>query len=318
MRSHISSQHPRPPNYLSGGRPDDPLLLREWLLVLRGDGKSPRTIEGYSDSVRQLASFLQRGGHPSVTETTAEHLREWLNELRARGNKPATVNTRYRAANAFYNWLLREGEVGANPLAFIEPPRVPEAIQPYYTPDEIQAVLKSLRSRRLRGVDAARTKALVLVLFDTGLRATEACSLEISDINWDAQTIAVRIAKGGDQRIVSLGLASTRATISYLRVRGADSRWLFATLDGERLTKNALKLALRRAFEAAGLPFKGVHSFRRSSGIAYLRQGGQAEDLRVLMGWRSPEMVRRYVKAAEIERATAAHKRFSPADHLDQ
>ena len=80
--------------------------------------------------------------------------------------------------------------------------------------------------------------------------------------------------------------------------------------------ENSQPLSLKRAFESAGIEFKGIHSFRRASGIEYLRQGGQAEDLRVLMGWRSPEMIRRYVKAAEIERATAAHKKFSPADNL--
>ena len=58
MRSDISSQHSRPPNYLIAGRETDPLLLKEWVLVLRGDGKSPLTIEGYTDSLRQLASFL--------------------------------------------------------------------------------------------------------------------------------------------------------------------------------------------------------------------------------------------------------------------
>jgi site-specific recombinase XerD len=286
-------------------------------LVLRGDGKSPRTIEGYADSVRQLALFLEQGGFPSLTQATAEHIREWFNSLRRRGNKPATVNTRYRGVYAFYKWLRTEGEVRENPLQRIEPPNVPETVQPYYTPEELQLVLKSLRSRRLRGLDAARTRAILLALFDTGLRASELCALRLEDVNWDTQTITVRETKGGNQRVVSLGTAAMRSLMSYLRLRQADSPWLFAALEGGRLTRNALKLALRRAFEAAGVEFKGIHAFRRASGVAYLRQGGQAEDLRVLMGWRSPEMVRRYVRAAEVERATAAHKRFSPADHLD-
>ena len=115
MRSDVSSQHHRPPNYLIGGRHDDPLLLKEWALVLRGDGKSPRTIEGYSDSVRQLAAFLERGGFPPLTEATAEHVREWLNELRNRGNKAATVNTRYRGVHAFYKWLVEEGRGSGEP-----------------------------------------------------------------------------------------------------------------------------------------------------------------------------------------------------------
>jgi len=316
VRSVISSQHHRPPNYLISGGHEDPLLLKEWILVLRGDGKSPRTIEGYADSVRQLAVFLRRGEFPSLTEATAEHLREWLNDLRNRGNRAATVNTRYRGVHAFYKWLGKEGEVRENPLARIEPPRVPETVQPYYTLEDLQLVLRLLRGRRIRGADAARTRAVILTLFDTGLRASELCSLHLEDVNWDAQTIVVRHAKGGNERIVSLGTTASRSLMSYLRLRGTQSPWLFATLDGSRLTKNALKLALRRAFELAGVEFRGIHAFRRASGIEYLRQGGQAEDLRVLMGWRSPEMIRRYVKAAEVERATTAHKKFSPADHL--
>ena len=134
-------------NYLIGGREADPLLLQEWLLVLRGDGKSPRTIQGYVDSVRQLASFLHRGGFPSLTQATAEHLREWFIALRERGNKPSTVNTRYRGVHAFFKWLLKEGEVRENPLTPIEPPKVPETVQPYYNLEEVQFLLKPLRGR---------------------------------------------------------------------------------------------------------------------------------------------------------------------------
>lgn len=264
-----------------------------------------------------MVSFLQRGGFPSLTAATAEHIREWLTELRERGNRPSTVNTRYRGVYAFYRWLVREAEVRDNPLDRIEPPRVPETVQPYYQPVVLQLVLRSLRGRRIRSLDAARTRAIILVLFDTGLRASELCALRLEDVNWDAQSMVVRQAKGGNERIVSLGTTTTRSLMSYLRLRGVQSPWLFPILDGNRLTKNALKLALRRAFEATNVLFKGIHAFRRASGIEYLRQGGQAEDLRVLMGWRSPEMIRRYVKAAEVERATAAHKKFSPVDWLE-
>jgi site-specific recombinase XerD len=318
VSSFVSSQHSRPPNYLPLVRELDDLLLREWLLVLKGDGRSPKTIEKYRESLGQLAGFLARGNFPLLSAVNAEHLREWLGELRERGNKPATVNTRYRAANAFFNWLVSEGERTENPLKRIEPPRVPESVQPYYTAEDVQRVLKALQGRRLKGVDAVRTKTVLLVLFDTGLRAGELCSLRTEDLNWDTQTIVVRETKGSNQRLVSLGTAATRALMAYVRVRGKGSPWLLASLDGQRLTTNALKLSLKRAFAAAAVEFKGIHAFRRASGIEYLRQGGQAEDLRVLMGWRSPEMIRRYVKAAEVERATAAHKKFSPADALGE
>jgi len=95
VRSDVSSRHHRPPNYLIGGRHDDPLLLKEWALVLRGDGKSPRTIEGYSDSVRQLAAFLERGGFPPLTEATAEHVRVGRGSQGTRGKLNDGVATTF-------------------------------------------------------------------------------------------------------------------------------------------------------------------------------------------------------------------------------
>jgi integrase len=212
VRPVVSSLHQRPPNFLTETRAEDDLLVREWLLVLRGDGRSPRTLEGYAASVRQLSAFLARGGFPTMSAATAEHLREWLNALRERGNKPATVNTRYRAASAFYQWLVKEGEVRENPVGRIEPPRVPETVQAYYEAREVEAVLRSLRGKRLRGADGARMKAIVVVLFDTGLRASELCSLRTDDVNWDNQTIVVRGGKGGASRGLACadGLAFAR------------------------------------------------------------------------------------------------------------
>ncbi len=80
MRPLVSSQHSRPPYFLFSGRQEDALLLREWLLVLKGDGRSPRTIGNYRESVGMLASFLAAGGFPLLTNVTAEHVREWLNQ----------------------------------------------------------------------------------------------------------------------------------------------------------------------------------------------------------------------------------------------
>jgi integrase len=140
--------------------------------------------------------------------------------------------------------------------------------QPHYTPDDVRAVLNSLRSRRIKGLDADRTRAIVLMLFDTGVRASKLCDLRTDDLDWENQTLVVRTTKGGDQRVVSIGTSAARSLAAYLRLKGAPSAWLLSSLDGQRLTKNALKLLLKRAFEAAGLPFKGIHAFRRASGIA--------------------------------------------------
>jgi integrase len=158
VRSVVSSQHAGPPNFLQGARGEDVALLNEWRLVLRGDGKSPKTVESYLDSVRQLSMFLSVGGFPQLASASTEHLREWFAALRDRGNKPSTVHTRYRGARAFYQWLLDEGELRENPVDRISPPRIPETVQPYYTPEEIALVLRALTASR-GGIAADPTPA---------------------------------------------------------------------------------------------------------------------------------------------------------------
>jgi hypothetical protein len=74
VRSSISSLHPRPPYYLFSGRQEDDLLLREWLLDLKGDGKSPRTIGHYRESLGLLAGFLAAGNFPLLTNVTGRAL----------------------------------------------------------------------------------------------------------------------------------------------------------------------------------------------------------------------------------------------------
>lgn len=77
-----SSPHPPTPSFLTEVPPSNDLLVSEWLLVLGGDGKSPRMLEGYADSVLQLADFPKQGGFPPITAASAERIWEWLSALR--------------------------------------------------------------------------------------------------------------------------------------------------------------------------------------------------------------------------------------------
>jgi hypothetical protein len=143
-------------------------------------------------------------------------------------------------------------------------------------------------------------------------------------VSWDDQTIVVRETKGSNQRVVSLGTASTRALILPARERQQGAVAVHVVGRAAPHDERA-QAQPQRAFEVASVESKGIHAFRRASGItylqamvdgdlqaagihafrrasgiAYLHQGGQAEDLRVLMGWRSPEMIRRYVKRQRL------------------
>lgn len=289
-----------------------------FLLSLRASGRSPKTEKTYRESLLQLHAFMSEMGMPSVENLTAENLRHYLMALYKKGNKPASVSNRYRALKSYYKWLVNEGERQDNPLSRISPPKVPETIQKHYTVEEVSRLLLSCSGNAILDL---RDRAIILVLLDTGLRSQELCDMRIEDVDLKRMTLHVQSGKGGKARVVGLGYKSAQAVERFLRKRAeytylANSHWLFPSWYGEALTYNGLTLMLRRRFKKAGLEFVGAHAFRRGFAISYLESGGSPEDLRVLAGWDSPQMLRRYTRATERERALNGHRLHSPADRL--
>lgn len=221
---------------------------------------------------------------------------------------------RYRSIARFYKWLVAEGERRDDPMQRIPAPRIPQTLQPHYTAEEVRRVLAPF-SPTSRDPLILRDRAIILTLFDTGVRGAELCGAELEDLDLRQFTIAVRQGKAGKQRRVAVGAVTAQAIERYTRRRPV-SPWLFASKGGENLTFNALRNMLRRSFLSVGLDFRGVHAFRRGFAISFLDAGGDPGDLQALAGWESVAMVRRYARATETERAIRAHKQFSPVQRL--
>lgn len=295
---------------------DDNAIVDSFSVGLLSGGRKPKTEETYRNALRYLARFLSEKGMPGVARLSTEHLREYFRSLYERGLQPSTVSVQYRALAAFYKWLVKEGERLDNPLERIPAPLLEEKIQPHYDADDLQAVLKRLPavSRNLR---LLRNRAVILTLFDTGLRGAELCGLRREDVNLRELTLRVEKGKGGRWREVAISAFTAQAIDRMLRHRQDLSEWLFITRDGGGFTTNGLRMMLERAWKDAGLTFRGVHAFRRGFAIAFLEAGGDSSDLQTLAGWESAAMLRRYMKATESQRARKAHARFSPVRSLN-
>ncbi|MDP6494969.1 MAG: tyrosine-type recombinase/integrase [Dehalococcoidia bacterium] len=307
-RSHVSA-----PNHALEPISDED-LIRGFLLDLGASGRSPKTLFIYGDSVKRLSAFARDLGFPLLATIGRDHVRHWLMSLHQKGNKPGAVHVRYRSANRFFKWCVKEGEREDNPVDHIDPPRLPQVIQPYYEPPEVEAVLKAIGRK---STYALRDTAVVLTLFDSGVRAAELCGMQIEDLDWRGLSIKVT-GKAGKERHVGIGHKTGVAIERYLRRRQSKSPWLWLTT-GNRgpFTPNGLRMMLERHFQAAGVPFRGAHGFRRGFAMAYLAAGGQENDLKELGGWSSYQMVSRYARGNAGERAVNAHKKLSPGDRLN-
>ena len=288
-------------------------LLRGFTLALGASGRVEKTLRTYGDSVRLLSDFAKSLGLQGLAEMDRTVVRHWLMSLHQKGHKPGGIHVRYRSVNRFFRWCVSEGERVDNPCDQIDPPRIPEEIQPHYSPEEVQKVLKAIGRKTIHNL---RDQAFVVTLYDTGCRGAELAGVRVEDIDWRALTILVT-GKAGKQRRVSIGHTAAAAIERYLRKRKVDSLWLWLASGNQPLKLNGLRMMLERRFKDAGVPFRGVHAFRRGFAMEYLGAGGSIDDLKELAGWSSYAMATRYAKASAGERAVKALKRFSPGDRLN-
>lgn len=312
MSNKASTSHVAAPNLRPEAISDED-LLRGFTLSLGASGRKEKTLRTYSDGIRMLSEFARGLRLPGLAEMDRNVARHWLMSLHQKGNKPAGIHVRYRAVNRFFKWCVTEGERVDNPMDYVDPPKIPDEIQPHYTPRDIATVLKAIGRQT---VHTLRDTAIILTLFDTGVRGAELAGMGVGDIDWHDLSILVT-GKGSKQRRVSVGHKSAQAIERYLRRRRDGSQWLWLASGARPLALNGLRMMLERRFKSAGVQFRGVHAFRRGFAMEYLDSGGAIDDLKELAGWSGYAMVSRYVKASAGERAIRAHKKPSPGDRLD-
>lgn len=295
-------------------------LLRSYELSLRAGNKAPRTLEVYSDSIHQFVAFLRRVGAPTdATRVSREHVELFESDLFAQGRKPATVSVRHRALFSFFKWAESEREVTANPMASMPPPIVPEQPVPVPHQDDLRRLLAACDGQSF---EQTRDAALLRLLIDTGLRASECIDLRVGDVDIysrDRGASATVVGKGRRPRTVPVGVKAARSIDKYLRARSrhpqAASDFLWIGSKG-KLTTSGLRQMLERRCDQAGIKRIHAHQLRHHFAHSWLLQAGAESELMALTGWKSRAMLSRYAASTISERAAESHRRLSPSDKL--
>jgi site-specific recombinase XerD len=279
-------------------------LVRGYRLSLSVRGLRPSTVESYVRDVERFTSTLN--GHTPKSITPAD-LREYFLAYQD-GRAPKTVRECQLALRSFFRFLVAEGEVRRDPTRDMKLTAYRVEPQPTYTEAEVKRLLMACDHKTLEGL---RNRALVMVLFDTGVRESELLSMSMPDFD----RRRTRVSGKTGTRDVPLGMATLQAVERYVRRAHITETPLWRGKRGP-LTRSGVLQVMRRLCRQAGVPQKGVHAFRRAAAAQMKRLGMQDSDILEVCGWKDITMLRRYTAEVADELAAAAHRKYSPGDAL--
>lgn len=292
-------------------------LWQHFLYHLKVKRRSKATVRYYEVTRKTLARFMEKHGIEANAETlTVGHLRSFLVWLEEEGLGPGGVHAHARALRSIFNWAYKEELLTRNPAKRLELPALPRERQPTVDSETVRKLVKACKATE----QPLRDTALVLTLFDTGLRVAELLGLTMSDLLFDRGLLRV-IGKGSKERFVPIGAKAMQAVSAYLRrerqEKHAGVQSVFLSRPGLPLTVSGIGIRLAKLAKCIGIDREDCapHAFRRGFAVEFLRNGGDVFTLQQIMGHSSLEMTRRYVAFLDDD-LKAAHLRFSPVDNL--
>lgn len=291
----------------------DASLLDSWLLHLEAERKSPQTLKAYGAGVRRFLTWCaDTGTDPVLDKPTVEAFQRALLDA---GQEPSTVVSRQLALRRFSTWLTQEGEAEQDLLLGLKSPKIDTKVVQPLTAEEVKALIAACHGK---GIAERRDEAIVRLMAESGLRASEAVDLQRADVDLKRRLAVVRRGKGGKGRTVPMSVATATAIDRYLRVRrehrlaDADALWLGAR--GKAFTYHALHATLSKRGKAAGIDRMHPHLLRHTAAHHWLAKGGSEQGLMAVAGWSTPDMLMRYAGAQASERALTESRSIGMGD----
>jgi len=272
-------------------------LSRLWLTHLTRDrGASPHTRRSYASDLRLLQEFLLAKGSDLATAGRRE-LRSWLASLGTPEHRPSPASLARRVATlrSFYGWLHTEGHRLDNPAASLKAPKVPRRVPRILEVPEADALMVHPNQS---GVLEVRNRALLELMYGSGLRVSELVALDWPDVQPEERLVRVRLGKGGKARIVPFGPPAAVALdllMQQLPPEGSDgSRALFRNHRGGRLSSRSARRIVTDAGEAAGVPGVHPHALRHACATHMLSAGADLRSIQEQLGHETLATTERY------------------------
>lgn len=257
-------------------------------------GSSANTIAAYRNDLSQFELFLRTsapGPEPvAVPQIDRDCVLRYVTDLRARAYSEATVARKVAAVKSFFGFLTAEGRIASDPTDSLKSPKVGKALPRAMTVHQIDELLEQPAKKNTP--ESKRDRAMLELLYASGMRVTELVSLNIEDVTIGEATAYVRcLGKGAKERTIPIHEQAVEALQHYLDegrpklVRQRKERALFVNRRGERLTRQGFWLILKTYAKAANIEVDVTpHTLRHSFATHMLRGGMPLRNVQEMLG----------------------------------
>jgi len=284
-------------------------LFLNYLLVEKG--AAANTVTAYS---RDLTRYLQFLGDRAPGEVKPSDVTGYLSKLKDEGLSPRSRARALSALRMLHRFLVREGYCELNPTAIIEAPKGVLRLPAVLSGREVEALLSSPLDT---GAVELRDKAMLELLYATGLRVSELVGLKLGDVNLSAGYL-MTIGKGDKERLVPMGESACLAVIGYLNqargemLREKTSQRLFLSRLGDGMTRQAFwNIIKKRALQAGVRNGISPHTLRHSFATHLLENGADLRSVQIMLGHADLSSTQIYTHVTR-ERLKRLHGEFHP------
>ena len=286
--------------------------IEDFLNFLSLEKGSPQnTLIAYRNDLTQLARYLDNQETFEVKswdDVDKDMIIAYILHLKEREYAASTVARKVAATKSFFHFLVTEELIGDDPTATLDSPKVKKQLPKAISTEDVERLLAEPAEGSTP--KTLRDKAMLELMYATGMRATELVELDIDDVNLPSNSVRV-IGKGDKERIIPIHSRAVRAIETYLRkgrlqlLKDTDEKALFLNLRGRRLTRQGLWLIIKHYVEQAGLdPDITPHTLRHSF-ATHMLESGEATlvDVQQFLGHANISTTQIYT------RVTSKHKR---------
>ncbi len=248
--------------------------------------KAENTIESYTRDVNRYITYLNDKGVEDAAQATKTTVLSYLLSLQKQGRATSTVSRTLASLRSFYVFLVQNGEAKSDPTLHLEAPHVEKKPPRVMTADEVDLLLSQPSLTDNKGI---RDKAMLELLYATGIRVSELINLDTDDVNLTMGFI--RTSNGKKERIVPMGHTAVNAVAAYMSkarselICSADEKALFVNCSGARLSRQGFWKLMKHYQQTAGIDTEITpHVLRHSFAAHLIENGADLQSVREMMG----------------------------------